>query len=76
MSTSWWCVDEDSDGRHDSLDTGRLLIDADVGPVGDLYRISGIPMTYIIDRNGVITARGLRGENLIAEIRELIVTEN
>ena len=76
MSTSWWCVDEDSDGRHDNLDAVRLFIDADVGLVGDLYRISGIPMTYITDRNGIITARGLRDENLIAEIRELIGTEN
>jgi thiol-disulfide isomerase/thioredoxin len=46
--------------------------DSDVGPIGDLYRIAGIPMTYIIDRNGIIAARGLRGEDLIAAIRELI----
>lgn len=69
-------ADEGSDGRHDSLDAVRLLIDADVGLVGDLFRISGIPMTYIIDRSGVIFVPGLRGDNRIAEIRELIGTEN
>ncbi len=51
------------------------IYDSDDGPVGDLYRIEGIPMTYIIDRNGVIHARGLRGQELIATIRELIESE-
>ena len=51
------------------------IYDSDDGPVGDLYRIQGIPMTYIIDRNGVIHARGLRGQDLITTIRELIESE-
>ena len=51
------------------------IYDSDDGPVGDLYRIEGIPMTYIIDRNGVIHARGLRGQELIGTIRELIESE-
>jgi len=51
------------------------IYDSDAGPVGDLYRIEGIPMTYVIDRNGVIHARGLRGQDLIATIRELIESE-
>lgn len=51
------------------------IYDSDTGPVGDLYRIAGIPMTYVIDRNGIITARGLRGENLIAAVQELIENE-
>jgi len=49
--------------------------DSNVGPIGDLYRIEGIPMTYIIDRDGVVHARGLRGEGLITAIRELIESE-
>ena len=51
------------------------IYDSNVGPIGDLYRIEGIPMTYIIDRDGVIHARGLRGEGLITAIRELIEGE-
>jgi len=32
--------------------------------VSDLYRITGIPMTYLLDREGTIIARGLRGNEL------------
>lgn len=46
--------------------------DSDIGPIGGLYRIQGIPMTYVIDGDGMIHARGLRGEDLITAIRELI----
>ncbi|TFH09445.1 MAG: TlpA family protein disulfide reductase [Candidatus Atribacteria bacterium] len=53
----------------------RQIFDSDVGPVGDTYRISGYPMTYIIDRDGVIAARGLRGEALVAAVRGLIESE-
>jgi thiol-disulfide isomerase/thioredoxin len=49
--------------------------DSDRGPIGDLYRIEGIPMTYIIDREGTIAARGLRGEALVAAIQELLDRE-
>ena len=61
-------------GAHDI--SYLQFYDSDAGFVGDLYRISGIPMTYVIDRSGVIFARGLRGENLVDGIRELIGTEN
>ena len=37
--------------------------------------IEGIPMIYVIDREGVIVARGLRGENLIAAIQDLMDRE-
>lgn len=30
-----------------------VLLDSD-GKIGELYRISGIPMTYLVDKNGVI----------------------
>ena len=51
------------------------IYDSDRGPIGDLYRIAGIPMTYVIDRDGIIAARGLRGEALIAAIQDLIDRE-
>jgi peroxiredoxin len=37
-----------------------------------LYNISGIPMTYIIDRNGNIAAKNLRGEELEKKIAEMV----
>ena len=37
--------------------------------------IEGIPMIYVIDREGMIVARGLRGENLVAAIQDLIDRE-
>ncbi len=51
------------------------IYDSDRGAIGDLYRIEGIPMIYVIDREGMIIARGLRGENLIAAIQNLIDRE-
>jgi len=48
------------------------IYDSDTGAIGDLYRISGIPMTYVIDRNGTIVARGLRGDSLLAAVREAV----
>jgi len=36
--------------------------------ISDLYRISGIPMTYVVDRSGVIVARGLRGQELVEAV--------
>ena len=51
------------------------IYDSDRGPIADLYRIEGIPMIYVIDREGVIAARGLRGEALIAAIQALIDRE-
>jgi thiol-disulfide isomerase/thioredoxin len=51
------------------------IYDSDRGPIGDLYRIEGIPMTYIIDREGVIAARGLRGAALVTAIQELLDRE-
>lgn len=48
------------------------IYDSDRGPIADLYRIEGIPMIYVIDREGVIVARGLRGERLIEAIQVLI----
>lgn len=38
---------------------------------GQLYKISSIPATYLIDRDGKIIAKGLRGEELAAKLEEL-----
>ncbi len=39
--------------------------------ISDLYRIAGIPMTYVVGRDGTIVARGLRG----LELREAVEAE-
>ncbi len=51
------------------------IYDGSDGPISSLYRIGGIPMTYLIGRDGVIRARGLRGEALVAAIEALLVEE-
>jgi hypothetical protein len=37
-----------------------------------LYKINSIPNNYLIDGNGVIIAKNLRGENLSAELTKLL----
>lgn len=37
-----------------------------------IYGITGIPMTYLIDRDGNIAAKGLRGEELEKKVEELL----
>ena len=46
------------------------IYDGSGGPIGNLYRIAGIPMTYVINADGVIVARGLRGERLLDVVAE------
>jgi len=43
--------------------------------IASLYRIAGIPMTYLIDPHGVIQAKGLHGAALIESIEWLAVRE-
>ena len=40
--------------------------------VVSLYGIQGIPMNYLLDKNGIIVAKGLRGEDLTKKLQELI----
>ncbi len=35
------------------------------------YNLDGIPMTYLLDENGIIIAKGLRGEELEQKLEEL-----
>jgi thiol-disulfide isomerase/thioredoxin len=37
-----------------------------------LYGIQGIPMNYLLDKNGIIVAKGLRGEDLAKKLEELL----
>ncbi len=34
-----------------------------------MYQVTGIPMNYLIDGNGIIVAKGLRGESLAAQLQ-------
>lgn len=40
--------------------------------VSGLYRVTGIPMSYLIDRDGMIRGKSLRGDDLEAAIDKLI----
>jgi thiol-disulfide isomerase/thioredoxin len=42
------------------------------GEVVKAYDVTGIPATFVINRKGVIVAKGLRGENLSKTIDELL----
>ena len=48
------------------------IYDGRNGPISTLYRIAGIPMTYLIDRDGIIYAKGLTGGELIRVVEELV----
>ena len=37
-----------------------------------LYQVSSIPSTFLLDKNGKIIAKGLRGENLYAKLEEIL----
>jgi len=40
--------------------------------VADLYGVRGIPMNFLLDKDGKIVARGLRGEDLDKKLGELL----
>ncbi|HKP87247.1 MAG TPA: redoxin domain-containing protein [Blastocatellia bacterium] len=42
------------------------------GQVSGLYRVNGIPQTFVIDQDGIIRAVGLRGDALSNKIGELL----
>jgi len=50
----------------------RQVYDGPEGPINTLYRVSGIPMTYLIDRDGIIRGRGLRSDGLRDAVEALI----
>jgi hypothetical protein len=40
--------------------------------VGKLYNVTGIPVNYLLDKEGKIVAKDLRGEALEQKLAELI----
>mgnify|MGYP001175915126 CR=1 FL=1 len=42
------------------------------GPVAQMYSVSSIPATFILDENGIIVAKDLRGDALEAKIAEML----
>jgi len=42
------------------------------GEIADLYNVTGIPASFILDENGIIIAKNLRGAALEAKIAELL----
>jgi len=53
------------------LTYGQVFDGAD-GTVSSLYRVSGIPMSYLIDREGIIRGKSLRGDDLKRAIDGLL----
>ena len=41
-------------------------------PVAQLYKVSSIPATFILDENGVIIAKNLRGAQLESTLTKLM----
>ncbi|MFO7721288.1 MAG: TlpA disulfide reductase family protein, partial [Gillisia sp.] len=41
-------------------------------PVAQLYGVQAIPAQFILDENGVIVAKNLRGDDLDAKVKELL----
>lgn len=45
-------------------------------PVAQLYGVKAIPAQFILDENGIIVAKNLRGEELDAKVKELLEKSN
>lgn len=52
--------------------TYRQVFDGVDNEISSLYRVSGIPMSYLIDRDGVIRGKSLRGDDLKKGIDDLL----
>ncbi len=44
--------------------------------VAQLYGVSAIPATYLLDKDGKVIAKNLRGQSLEAKLGELLGAEN
>ncbi|MBK9327743.1 MAG: TlpA family protein disulfide reductase [Sphingobacteriales bacterium] len=44
-------------------------------PVAQLYKVTSIPATYLLDKKGMIVAKNLRGTELEAKVKELLANE-
>jgi len=52
----------------------RQIYDGPDGPIGEIYRIGGIPMIYLIDEDGIIRGRDLTGADLIEGLNAFLTT--
>ena len=41
-------------------------------PIAEQYNVKSIPATFILDENGIIVARDLRGDELKAKVKEIL----
>jgi hypothetical protein len=71
----------DSDGEADKVRplaerdgvTWRMFLDGSTsGPIATRWNVEGWPTIYVLDHEGVIRHRGLRGEELEDAIRKLV----
>jgi peroxiredoxin len=70
-------VDEDREKWQEAIVTDKLtwsqVIDVrGEGSVAEIYAIQSIPTTFLLDREGVIVAKNLRGEQLNEKLTELL----
>lgn len=69
-------LDRSRSAFEDAVDEYQLaypqIYDGREGPISALYRIFGIPMTYLIDREGDIYAKQLVGEELVQAVEDLL----
>jgi len=49
-----------------------VIFQGNTPPVAALYRVKGYPTIYVLDENGKIIAKGLRGEDLTKRVEELV----
>jgi len=56
--------------RRERLDF-PIVLDADKGNIG-AWGVTGLPTTYVIDKQGVIRAYDLRGDDFVEEVDALI----
>ena len=61
--------------EHYGLDYPQIY-DGASGPVAALYRVTAIPMTYLIGRDGRIVAKGLRGSGLYQAVAKTLASGN
>ncbi len=52
--------------------TWRSFDDGEFGPIAQQYHITGIPSVYVLDAEGVIRFKDVRGEDLVDAVDELM----
>lgn len=71
-------VDHDADMVSRFADTRKIpwpLIGggpSDINPVAMKYYVTGVPATYLIDQEGKVVAKDLKGPRLLTELKKLI----